>query len=364
MTQDESLNHSLPALARKPQNLSSLVNFNVRKNSEPRFDHGSKLKHIMPAMPDSKMLLSPTRVFPHKRLPVLSAGKKNFTVISKSKSSSEFTPLMSSTVKDEPITPAKEAETKNPVPEKKKDSLVNQTFKEYYFQTMPGFSDGKTKTNQDTFYVNMSVQNSTQCSLYAVFDGHGPLGHKVSEFLKRNLNGTTALLESFQKRFDPETVYELDEYTGILEAVCVDINSKLIANRLINSFFSGSTGIIVLLHRDVISCANVGDSRAALFKTAENGEISIYKLSTDHTPADPKEKERVVKAGGKVHPCIGSIRLKPDSLGNYIGPPRIWDQTGEGPGLMMSRSFGDRTGHSVGMICVPGRHLLHQRCIR
>ena len=45
--------------------------------------------------------------------------------------------------------------------------------------------------------------------------------------------------------------------------------------------------------------------------------------------------------------------LRLDPAGRFIGPPRIWDQTGEGPGLMMSRSFGDKTGHKVGMTCVP-----------
>jgi serine/threonine protein phosphatase PrpC len=47
------------------------------------------------------------------------------------------------------------------------------------------------------------------------------------------------------------------------------------------------------------------------------------------------------------------ITAKIDPFGNFVGPPRIWDQSGEGPGLMMSRSFGDQMGHRVGMTCVP-----------
>lgn len=39
-----------------------------------------------------------------------------------------------------------------------------------------------------------------------------------------------------------------------------------------------------------------------------------------------------------------------------MGPPRVWDDSGEGPGLMMSRSFGDQMGHKVGMTCVPGNY--------
>jgi len=65
----------------------------------------------------------------------------------------------------------------------------NQTFLEYYFQTMAGFSEGRTKTNQDSVYLNVEILSSHECSMFAVFDGHGTLGHKVSDFLKRHLTG-------------------------------------------------------------------------------------------------------------------------------------------------------------------------------
>ena len=42
-----------------------------------------------------------------------------------------------------------------------------------------------------------------------------------------------------------------------------------------------------------------------------------------------------------------------DPFGSPIGPPRIWDESGDGPGLMMSRSFGDQMGHRVGMTSKP-----------
>ena len=50
----------------------------------------------------------------------------------------------------------------------------------------------------------------------------------------------------------------------------------------------------------------------------------------------------------------GKFILLIDPFGTPIGPPRIWDESGEGPGLMMSRSFGDQMGHRVGMTAVPG----------
>lgn len=67
---------------------------------------------------------------------------------------------------------------------------ANKTFIEYYFQTHPGYSDGRTKTNQDSVFIQVDFEQSDNCSAFAVFDGHGTLGHKVSEFLKKALSGT------------------------------------------------------------------------------------------------------------------------------------------------------------------------------
>lgn len=65
----------------------------------------------------------------------------------------------------------------------------NQTFLEYFFQSMAGYSEGKTKTNQDSVYFNVDLHSATNTSLFGVFDGHGVLGHKVSDFLKKNITG-------------------------------------------------------------------------------------------------------------------------------------------------------------------------------
>ena len=109
-------------------------------------------------------------------------------------------------------------------------------------------------------------------------------------------------------RFDPDKSYSEQEYTGILEAVCLDINNKLTANPHINSFLSGSTGILVLLHNDLVICANVGDSRAGLVKVDTLDQpASLHMLSRDHTPVEEDEKERILAAGGKIMPCVGKF---------------------------------------------------------
>lgn len=94
-----------------------------------------------------------------------------------------------------------------------------------------------------------------------------------------------------------------------------------------------------------IVCANVGDSRASLVQLSQLSS-SLCRLSRDHTPLLPEERQRIIKAGGRISPCK-------DIHGQPVGPPRIWDKNEDGPGLMMSRSFGDLTGHKIGMTALP-----------
>jgi hypothetical protein len=64
---------------------------------------------------------------------------------------------------------------------------LNETFIQYYYQTLAGYSDGRTKINQDAYYVNTCYKMSVNCSIFGVFDGHGNFGHRVSDYLKKSL---------------------------------------------------------------------------------------------------------------------------------------------------------------------------------
>lgn len=70
---------------------------------------------------------------------------------------------------------------------------VNGIILKHFAKTMPGYSEGKTKTNQDAIYVNLSIKDATNSAIFAVFDGHGTLGHRVSDFLKDKLTGSITL---------------------------------------------------------------------------------------------------------------------------------------------------------------------------
>ena len=58
---------------------------------------------------------------------------------------------------------------------------------------------------------------------------------------------------------------------------------------------SGSTSVMTLLSKTHIVCANTGDSRAVMSRAG-----ACIELSFDHKPYNPKEKERIEKAGGQV----------------------------------------------------------------
>ena len=55
---------------------------------------------------------------------------------------------------------------------------------------------------------------------------------------------------------------------------------------------------------------------------------------------------RINKYGGRVE----SYR---DNSGNFVGPERVWNKEMDGPGLAMSRSFGDEIAHKIGVVVDP-----------
>lgn len=72
----------------------------------------------------------------------------------------------------------------------------NSLFIKTFSKTQPGFSEGKTKTNQDMVVAKLSIKESQNAALFAVFDGHGAFGHKVSGFLKEHVVGSFFLFQN------------------------------------------------------------------------------------------------------------------------------------------------------------------------
>ena len=74
--------------------------------------------------------------------------------------------------------------------------------------------------------------------------------------------------------------------------------------------------------------ASVGDSGAVLGLKDLNSYQSV-KITQDHKPDLPLEKDRIMKCGGE-------IKKLPDDI-----PYRVFKVGEDGPGLSISRSIGD-----------------------
>lgn len=193
--------------------------------------------------------------------------------------------------------------------------------------------------NEDRVSIILNIMQSgknadskwPKCAFFGVYDGH--CGSACAEFLRDNLH--KFILRD--KNFPNSPKDALRE--GILRAEneffkkCVDHKGDLIEK-------SGSCALILLVVNDICYVANVGDSRAVLSK---DGGRQAMSLTKDHKPCSPSEKERILKAGGKIYRTqIQTISLESEKQEEFEkeeivnGPYRVF------PGrLSVSRTFGD-----------------------
>ena len=215
--------------------------------------------------------------------------------------------------------------------------------------TLRGYKGGdpSSQINQDRAFVVspfFASENSDTFGEYAmlgVFDGHGNLGERVSEYAVSTLppliSKKMASIELDRSQDEDSAMKEL------LKDSFIETDRSIPTNGV-----GGCTASVILQKKQKIYIANAGDSASFLV---------IHKLSTNTThvayqsredkPSLPEEMERVHKMGGEV----------------YIPPPhkayatsRVYftdTHTGGRTGLAMSRSIGDWDAGKVGVIPDP-----------
>jgi len=171
-------------------------------------------------------------------------------------------------------------------------------------------------------------------SLYGVMDGHGEFGHFVAAFVQEKLPQNILAQEDLKTK-TPKAV------TSAVKRTC-----EQLATTSINVAFSGTTAVFGIRVEDKLFVANIGDSRCVLCRQTEGDHFQAIPLSFDQKPENPKEKARILKAGGRVEPL-------PGPPGEDCGPPRVWLAEVDVPGLAMSRSIGDEVSQTVGVISTP-----------
>lgn len=176
-----------------------------------------------------------------------------------------------------------------------------------------------------------SDQKWPKCSFFGVYDGH--CGSVCAEFLRDNLHKFILRDKNFPANPREALREGINKAEQEFFKKCVDSNGDLIEK-------SGSCALVLLVVNDICFIANVGDSRAILSKDGGRQSVSLTK---DHKPCCPSEKERILKAGGKVYRTqIQTISLESDKNEEVEkeeivnGPYRVF------PGrLSVSRTFGD-----------------------
>jgi serine/threonine protein phosphatase PrpC len=169
---------------------------------------------------------------------------------------------------------------------------------------------GRRPTMEDTIQTVRRFRGKADEDYWGLFDGHG--GKNVSAWLADRLHGYlgTTISALAGKRSDAAVRSAVDEAFRVASAALRKEVS--VASRM------GSTAVIAMVLQRTLHIANCGDSRAVLCNAG-----NAHRLSFDHKPELPCERERIKQAGGYVcqtHP---------------LGPARV-----DGV-LSVSRSFGD-----------------------
>jgi len=207
---------------------------------------------------------------------------------------------------------------------------------------------GKDHTeNQDRgiivspFYTsNQNVQfeyGSMNDFLIGIFDGHGDLGHEVSQYLQ----------DHFPKRLSEKlshfSTWNDNVIKNALNETLLEIDKELPGD---TGMDGGSTASVIFRLGSKLYFANVGDSLSFLAKyNSSSAETTIVHRNRFDKPHLPEEKERIERMGGKVfippqHPdgsrviALNPLRSEMVSLG-------------------MSRAVGDWSHGDVGVIAEP-----------
>lgn len=138
------------------------------------------------------------------------------------------------------------------------------------------------------------VHHHDEATVYAVADGHGEpeTGHLVSDYCVRHL---PSLLRNAGVLGPPtaNSAESISSAIGELDAAAIRFTSD-------KQLYAGSTLCALIRHRDTLTCANVGDSRAVLVRCPSQQRPVTVPLSKDHLCTDPVELARIRKAGGVV----------------------------------------------------------------
>lgn len=209
---------------------------------------------------------------------------------------------------------------------------------------------GQKGTNQDCTIVWEEFGCQEDMLFCGVFDGHGQWGHYVSKKVREsmpssllfNWQETLASLDQDMKLDSDKKDQRYNIWKHSFMRTCAAVDQELDQHRKIDAFNSGTTALTIVRQGELIYVANVGDSRAVLATTSDDGTLMPVQLTIDFKPNLPQEEERITQCKGRVF-----------SMDDEPGVHRVWLPDKEYPGLAMSRALGDYCVKDYGVISVP-----------
>lgn len=150
--------------------------------------------------------------------------------------------------------------------------------------------------------------------LMAVSDGHGVNGHLVSNYIKNHL--PSIIYNFIKEHIEQQLIREESVVIALQKAF--DKTNREIWDADIETSLSGSTTVSVLIKKEQIWTANVGDSRAIICRNQDGWKA--IQITRDHKPSDEDEKQRIITAGGRIESQRGMDNKYPQiSMGTPLG---------------------------------------------
>ncbi|KAJ6790901.1 putative protein phosphatase 2C family protein [Iris pallida] len=204
---------------------------------------------------------------------------------------------------------------------------------------------GEKGVNQDCCVVWEEFGCQEDMIFCGIFDGHGPWGHYVAKNVRESL--PPLLLCNWQETLavallNEKGLCQFDIWKQSFLRTCATIDGELEHHRKLDAYNSGTTALTIVKQGSVMVLANVGDSRAVLATTSDDGSLVPVQLTIDFKPNLPQEAERITQ-------CKGRLFCMRDEPGVH----RVWQPNRETPGLATSRAFGDYCIKDFGVISVP-----------
>eukprot|EP00741_Cyanophora_paradoxa_P003553 tig00000093_g3451.t1 len=182
------------------------------------------------------------------------------------------------------------------------------------FRVGSAHSLGGKERMEDFVLIKRRFRNKDDEDLFAVMDGHS--GTEAGDYVcqhfdkcfEENLKAFEAFSDAELKLAYDKTKPEVDlgacSHDVHIDTVVLALHTTFQSMR--NQLFekkieSGTTVLVAFFSQEHFFVANVGDTRAILGTSAGRS----VRLSFDHKPHEPKERERIEKSGGEV--VMGSV---------------------------------------------------------